>query len=336
MRSGRVGRFFLGADLGATSTRVLIASEDGVALGYGVAGPGNHEVAGHDGVFAAIKEAATHAATQAGVELGAIAGAGFGASGFDWPSDRPPLLATIARVGIGSPVALVNDALIGLIAGSSRGWGIGLVSGTGCNCWGRDPAGRLGRVSGEGVLLGEGAGSSELVARAVHHVNWGWTRRGPETALAAAMAEAVGAESTIDLLEGYARGRYPMGPELAPLVFRIAEEGDAVAREVVSWAGRELGELALAVARQLDMTETELEVVCIGGMFRAGELLLEPLRTALRSGCPGARLVPLMVPPAIGGLLLGMEEAGVAPSITVRSRLRDSTLQLVGAPGQHT
>ena len=71
-------------------------------------------------------------------ESDAIGGAGFGISGYDWPSERQPTLQAIATLGLSCPVDAVNDALIGLLAGSAQGWGIAVVSGTGCNCRGWD------------------------------------------------------------------------------------------------------------------------------------------------------------------------------------------------------
>jgi len=46
--------FFLGADLGATKTHMLIVDETGAARGFGESGPGNHETVGYDGMFEAM------------------------------------------------------------------------------------------------------------------------------------------------------------------------------------------------------------------------------------------------------------------------------------------
>ena len=47
-------RYFLGVDIGATKSHALIADESGCAVGFGVAGQGNHEVIGYDGLIAAL------------------------------------------------------------------------------------------------------------------------------------------------------------------------------------------------------------------------------------------------------------------------------------------
>ena len=96
----------------------------------------------------------------------------------------------------------------------------------------------------------------------------------------------------------------------APLVFQVAEAGDAVARGVIHWAGEELASLVLGVVRQLDLQDEPFDVVMVGSTFRGGPLLLDPLAAAVQAEAPGARLVPLVAPPVVGAVLLGMRTAG--------------------------
>ena len=83
----------------------------------------------------------------------------------------------------------------GLVIGSEEGWGVVAVSGTGSNCrgWDRERK-REGRVTGHGVLMGEGAGGSELMHRCMQLVGYAWTKRGPMTKLAEALAAHAGAK----------------------------------------------------------------------------------------------------------------------------------------------
>ena len=50
-------RYYLGVDIGATKSHGVIADENGRAVGFGAAGPGNHEVVGYDGLIAASAHA---------------------------------------------------------------------------------------------------------------------------------------------------------------------------------------------------------------------------------------------------------------------------------------
>ncbi len=315
-------RFFLGADVGGTKTRVLIADEFGRPAGFGEGGPGNPEGVGYAGMVAALRTAAGQALAAAGLSEDCIAGAGYGVAGYDWPSQRAPTLQAIARLGISAPVELVNDTIIGLLAGAPEGWGVAIVSGTGCNCrgWDRERR-REGRVTGHGLSMGEAAGGSELVLKALQAVAHEWTRRGPPTQLTPAFLYHTGMRSAAELLEGVLTEKLELDASAAPLVFEVAAAGDPVAVELVRWAGQELGEMANAVIRQLEFEDLEFGVVLIGSMFGGGPLLIEPMRQTIHDVAPGAHLVRLTSPPVVGAVLLGMEAAGLQPVAAVREAL---------------
>ncbi len=318
-------RYYLGADLGATKTHTLIVDETGHALGFGESGPGNHETVGYDGMFAAMHAGMAQALRAAGLKKQDIAGAGFGVAGYDWSSEVEATRSVIDRLGLQTPYKFVNDAVPGLIAGSEEGWGVVIVSGTGSNCrgWDREHK-REGRVTGHGVLMGEGAGGSELVHRCMQIIGYSWTKRLPETALANAMVAQVGAKDLEDLLRGYTTDEYRIGADAARIIFRVAEAGDPVARDLICWAGTELGELVNAVARQLEFENLAFDVVMTGSMFGGGALLIEPMRATIHKATPKARLVKLTAPPVIGAVMLGMEavESRVTPEI--RKTLKES------------
>jgi N-acetylglucosamine kinase-like BadF-type ATPase len=322
-------KYFVGGDVGGTKTHVVIADESGHLAGYGQSGGGNHESVGYNGLTQAISEAFNEAVVSADISIDQIAGAGFGIGGYDWESQRKDHLSAIAKLGFKAPIEIVNDAILGLLAGSEKGWGIAVVSGTGCNCWGwNQDRKHVGRVTGLGTLMGEGAGASELVHKAVQVVSYEWTHRGPKTALTPMFIRFVGAKDLEDFIEGYTLGRYDIGPAAAPLVFIAAEEGDEEARALIHWAGVELGELANAVIRQLDFQGLDFEVIMIGSMFQNGSTLTKPMQDTIHSLAPGAQLKRLTVPPVAGGLLLAMESANYKLKDSARGSLLKSVSQL--------
>jgi N-acetylglucosamine kinase-like BadF-type ATPase len=97
----------------------------------------------------------------------------------------------------------------------------------------------------------------------------------------------------------------------------VAEAGDQVARDLIHWAGCELGEMANAVIRQLKFEDLAFDVVMTGSMFEGGSMLIEPMRTTIHQLAPRAKLVRLTAPPVLGAVVLGMEAANfpVTPSI---------------------
>lgn len=325
-----MSRYFLGVDIGGSKSHALIADESGSAVGFGKGGPGNYEGVGWDGLRVTLQDIAGQALASAGIGVGHLAGAGFGIAGYDWPAEREPTLQAIEALGLDAPFEIVNDAVIALLAGATRGWGIAVIAGTSNNCRGRDKQGREGRVTGCGPRFGEYGGAVEIVARAVQAVSLAWSRRGPATRLAEAFVALVDAADVVDLLEGLALERYHLSHLAAPTVFEVATEGDAVAREIVRWAGQELGSLAAGVIRQLGFEEIGFELVLAGSLYDGSPALLEAMRATVHAVAPRARLIRLAVPPVVGGVLLGMEQARVQTA-DLRSVLIDSTQEMLVA-----
>jgi N-acetylglucosamine kinase-like BadF-type ATPase len=325
-------RFFLGADVGSTKTHVLIADATGGVVGFGKGGPGNHETVGYDGFQASLQTAVGQALISAGLEVHAIAGAGFGIAGYDWPSETENMLAVIHSLGLRAPVRAVNDAILGILAGSPEGWGVAVVSGTGCNCWGWDASREhIAQMTGGGLAMGEGAGGTELVEKAVQTVARAWTGRGPATVLTKAFSDYVRALDAADLIDGLMNARYHLSARAAPLVFQAAAGGDSVAQEIIRWAGRELGEMAVAVIRRLHFEAQAFDVIPVGSLYEGSPLLAEIMMQTVHAVAPNARLTLLAAPPIVGAVLLGMEIAGLTPGAEIRSKLNAYAGEVVNA-----
>ncbi len=305
-------QYFLGVDIGGTKTHALIADEQGAVVGFAQGGPGNWEGVGYDG-FTRVLAATVHKALEmAQLRIEQIAGAGMGIGGYDWPSQRQPHLEAIRPLGLRCPLEIVNDAVLGILAGAEDGWGVSVVAGTGCNCrgWNKDRT-REGRVvGGHGEWSGEYAGGYDIVARAMRAIVFEWVKRGPATALTPAFIERLGAKNLDDLVEGIYLGWYRFDPSLVLLTFEIAHRGDEQALEVVRWAGEELGMMAVSVIRQLELEDADFDVVLIGSLYKGHPLLTETLASTVHRVAPRARLTRLEAPPVVGGVLLGMEAAG--------------------------
>jgi N-acetylglucosamine kinase-like BadF-type ATPase len=277
-----------------------------------------------------MQAATRQALAQAGITPRQIAGAGFGLGGYDWPSELPPTLEAIRPLGMDAPLEVVNDAMIGLIAGTQAGWGLAVVAGSGCNCWGRNRQHKYGNVTGMGYPMGEGAGAGEMVSEAVRRVSRAWSLRGRATQLTEVFCELVGVQTATELIEGLTQERFELRGRAAPLVFKTAEQGDAVACDVIRWAGEGLADLAAGVIRQIEIQDEQFEVVLVGSLFNGGPLLVEPMRAAVRKVAPGATLVRLSAPPVIGGVLLGMEQCALQTS-GLRQNLIQTTQALLEA-----
>jgi N-acetylglucosamine kinase-like BadF-type ATPase len=223
---------------------------------------------------------------------------------------------------------LVNDGVLGLMAGATHGVGVNVTAGSSVNCRGRGHDGGEGRIVGNGMEFGEHAGAYEIVQRGLHMVNYTWIKRIPATALTKIYLEAAGAQDELELMELISNGEYYADPYLAIQVIDAAQAGDPAAGEVVRWAGEELGWLAVSVARQIGMENNEVEIIQSGSIFNSGEVITEPMRQVILRNCPKARLVRLDGPPVVGAIILGMEQAGF-DGYSVRDNIVKTAKELI-------
>lgn len=311
MASGEMQKYFLGVDVGGTKTHALISDDQGNVVGFAEDGPGNHQVIGYQGLSNILQAVVSQALDLASLKTEQMAGAGFGISGFDWPSQLEDHLKTIAPLGLNCPIDVVNNSIIALMAGASQAWGVVLVAGTGNNCRGRDRHGQEARITGEGSRFGEFGGAADMVEKAIQAISHDWIHRGPKTSMTDLFIDAAETKDINSLIEGIDLGYYDPDASWAPLIFQAASNGDQVAREIIVWSGCELGESACAVIRQLHIEKEEFDLILAGSVFTSGEIYIEPLRKTICAQAPNVRFIKLETPPVTGGVVLGMQRAGI-------------------------
>ncbi|MBW6466683.1 MAG: hypothetical protein K0B06_09280 [Brevefilum sp.] len=319
----RSKNYLLGIDTGTSKTHAMLSTCSGEVMGFGESGCGNYEVVGFDGFKDAMREATEQALNMAGINKAQILSMGLGISGYDWPSEAPLMTAAIQTLAIECDYRFENDVTIGLIAGSSEGWGVAVDAGTGNNVRGRDPEGRIGRITGNSVYYGEIGGGGEMVWLAQIAVTHAWSLRGPKTRLTQAFMDFAEVESEFELIEGLATEQIHLPPILAEEIFRLAAQGDLVAGEIITTSAHEIGLNVNAVIKQLDLQQRSFDLVLIGSIFKAGEPYLNPFRQTVNGFAPGANLIWLSVPPVVGAVLLAAEVVRI-PLHEIRGTLIDS------------
>jgi N-acetylglucosamine kinase-like BadF-type ATPase len=298
----------LAVDGGNTKTLAAVAGADGRTLGAGKGGSSDIYNAPEPAVaIDAIESAAREALMRAGVAPGDLGAAVFSLAGADWPEDFTLLEGALReRLGLPSAPLVVNDALGALRAGSPDWTGVAIVSGTYNAVGARHEDGRVFHLGfwpdgGGGRHIGRAA------LRAVYHAR---LRMGPATVLTERALTLYGVEDPIGLLYAFTRrGGLPEeeGDRLAPVVLDAADEGDAVAQEIVAGIGATLGRQGRACAEQLGLTPEGLTVVLAGGVFGHPS---ERLAAAAMAELPGAIAVRHPAPPIAGALLLALDRLG--------------------------
>jgi N-acetylglucosamine kinase-like BadF-type ATPase len=319
--------YILGIDGGATKTFALVADEGGRLLGFGQAGPSNHQGPGLEAAMAAVERAGGDAITNAGVRADDIAIVSCGLGGADLPEDFAMLQPALEHLNLGARVDLRNDTQVALRAGTHESWGVVLICGTGFNVAGRAPDGREIGFPGLGWISGDWGGAGTLAIEMVRLVMREDDGRGPPTALTPLLLEALEQPSAYELMRAlyHRKIERPRLVSTVPLLFRAAMRGDTPAQDLIIQLADELGASAVAVIRRLGLEAHRVEVVLGGSVFKGeGPLLTDTLIQVIHRAAPGAVLVRPAFEPVVGAVLLGLEAAGVRVDDALYARLHST------------
>jgi N-acetylglucosamine kinase-like BadF-type ATPase len=113
---------------------------------------------------------------------------------------------------------------------------------------------------------------------------------------------------------------------LAKVTAGAASEQDTVACAVFDAAAASLAGMAIAAARCLSWTAPQVSIV--GGVFKAGSIMLDPFMRYLVGTLPEATVAPPRYPPVLGALLLALEEGGCSLDQMVFQHLDRAAEQL--------
>jgi N-acetylglucosamine kinase-like BadF-type ATPase len=246
-------------------------------------------------------------------------------AGADYPTDVRRLQRALAPLRLGRSVIVRNDGFAGLRAGTSRPWGVAVISGSGINCVGIAPDGRTAAFPAVGDIAGDWGGGMSLGREALAAAIRGRDGRGPRTSLEAAVPRHFGYRRAYDLTYALYRGRLAEGRlrELAPLVFDMAISGDAVARSIIDRMADEVSGMAVAMIRRLRLARTDVEVVLAGGVMRNRDpAFLERIEASVISVAKRARLRRVRERPVLGAALIGLDRLALADHDAAEARLR--------------
>ncbi len=316
----------LAIDAGNTKTIALVARRDGSIIGMARTGCGDiYGATSPEEAVAAIIAAAQAAQHQASVQPGALAGVVLSAAGADWPADFAYLRNAMAEHGLDRNLLVVNDAIGALCAGSPDGTGVVIAVGTGVATGARSAEGRTWH-SGFWQLTQGAHAMSGLALKAVYGAELGLA---PQTALTEAALAHFGAPDVEALLYGMTRrDSRPTQAEIATFAARLlnaADEGDAVARELVLDQGQALGRYAQIAAGKVGIADRPYSLVLTGGMLRhPSPLLIDAIIAGARASAPNARPLRSQLEPAAGVVLLALAEAGIARNDAIFQRITDT------------
>ncbi|MFL6212796.1 MAG: BadF/BadG/BcrA/BcrD ATPase family protein [Blastocatellia bacterium] len=297
---------FLGIDGGGTKTHAIITTASYKIIGEGFSGASNPVRVGFDTAVANINQAIKQACEQSHITPHDITAGCAAIAGISHPIHYHTMRKALdARLRM-NHLELVTDARAALEGALDGRQGIVLIAGTGSIAMGMNEARQVERSGGWGPTLGDEGSGYDIARQALKAVAASFDGRAPRTVLTERICRELGITSAKDL-PGVIYNNEAASTQIASLARLVADtatQGDAVARQILAQAGRDLGELAVSVIRKLNLESVAFRVAYVGSVFKAGECVLEPLRDAVLKVAPRAEVSPPLRSPEIGAVKL--------------------------------
>ncbi len=314
--------YVLGVDGGSSKTVALVATLDGCVVGAGRGGQGDI-YDGEASAFNAVRTAVSAALKEAGLS-GPPWHSVFSMSGADWPEDFELIRSTMQADGL-TPLRVVNDAIGALYAGLPSGPGVVVACGTGAATGARGANGQLWHSS----FWQDTQGGYELSVKTLHAVFRAQLGVGPSTSLTGPVLEVLGVPSVEAALHLYTARAKPHPSRWAGLTRTLlgeADEGDAVARQIVTGHAHALGDYALTAARQVELETQPFSLVLTGGVFRhPSTLFTDALIARVGREHPQLTVLKGQLEPVFGAVVLALREVVVVVGRDVLASLKTSS-----------
>lgn len=301
--------YILGIDCGGTSTKALLTTVEGGIVGRGQGGPANYTVDGVDGVAKSVLEGVRGCLGPTPLDLSALHQEGvflaLGVSGAGRETETETVKEAFHSLGF-EHVVVAHDAIIALLGALGGADGVAVIAGTGSIAYGlRD--GQSGRAGGWGYLLGDEGSAFWMGIRALQQVMHGYDGRvlGDQDLQQAACDyfQVQGVAELVPLIHKIPIDRGLIGG-FSREITSLANGGHSLCQEILAGAGRQLGQLAVAVLSKLELLEVEGRVGACGGVFSAGDPILVPMQEEIHRRAPGQILTLPDFEPVVGAVLL--------------------------------
>jgi N-acetylglucosamine kinase-like BadF-type ATPase len=299
-------RYLLGVDGGATKTLAAVLDQDSKTVHLGHGGPSNEDAVGAEAAVAALLQAADEAIAAARITEADVGSAVLAIAGTDTDA-----IARNVREARTDKWLVVNDVLGAWATATGAGPGVAVISGTGSNVFGVGDDARAWRAGGWGHLLGDEGSGYWLGVQSIKAALRDREASGPPTALSEAVPVFFHAPS-VEAVASRVYSKPMTKGEIAAFAVeagRLAEEGDAVARQLYAWGARELSSQIAAVIAQTGLSGA-FPVGVIGSVSKAGSVFLDPLERAVLEHAPEASVGPVEMAPVGGSLLLAARACG--------------------------
>ena len=321
--SGR--RLFLGIDGGGTKTTFVCIDGDRQIVAATVEGTTYHLQIGLDAVVAVIRQGVATICGELGTTPLGLENIFFGLPAFGEDAVIDPQLEQACRSLLGHDrYSCGNDMICGWAGSRGGADGINIVAGTGSIGYG-ERLGRTARGGGWGEIFSDEGSAYWIAIQGLNAFTRMSDGRLPKGPLHGLFRMHFDIDFDLDIC-GRLMGAEPPSRDkiaaLSRLVAQAARHDDAEAVRIFERAASELAAIIDAIRLGLGFLPGEsVPLSYSGGVFRAGELIVTPLKVRLAQLSPDYRLVEPVLSPSLGSALYAARLAGEPLSAQAVRRL---------------
>jgi N-acetylglucosamine kinase-like BadF-type ATPase len=301
--------YFIGVDGGGTKTAFCLmddtgnicATANGIGTSYRERGIDAVCDTLHSGIRSLLKHVNCVEANISGIVIGIPC---FGESS----ANDTMLLMRLSAMFSPVPLRLVNDVEVGFAGSLALSPGIHLVSGTGSLAFGRNAQGETARCGGWDEFFSDEGSCYWLGQRALSLFSKEADGRLPRGPLYDLVRDHFSLNADYDII-GIVTNEYRSSrariAALQMILLGAARQGDPFALNAYQDAAGELALLTSAIRSKIWKSTDPCSVSYSGGLFLAGEIILDPLSKKLAAlNCV---LMPPLFPPHHGAALLALQ-----------------------------
>ena len=316
----------LGIDGGGTRTRAAIMDDRGDILGICVGNTSNYDDIGIDAARENIRQVVDCARGKAGINTDHFDAVFLGIGGVSSAADRAIVrkMASDLQLAPEKYIEADHDIRIALAGGLSGRPGIVQIAGTGSSCYGRNAAGQSWRSGGWGPLLADEGSGYWFGIEAMKAATRASDGHLSSTTLLPIVLDYLNLKDIDAIMhrvyaENMSRSEIA---SLSPLLIKAAKDGDAVSLEIVETGIQNMAQCVSIVAQKLNLQD-QCELSLTGGVFQAGDFIIERMRSAVQERIPRCTVEMAELPPVVGSCLLALDLLDVRLDLTKMKALKD-------------
>lgn len=304
--------YYLGIDGGGTKTKYLLVDDKLEKIAEREGTTIHIQQAGIDGIKTQITENIEKICEEAKIDIKDISYIFAGVAGYgESISDKNELDKAFKEI-MEVPYSIDNDAVNGWAGGTACKPGINMVAGTGSIAYGKNKEGKLARCGGFGPGIGDDGSAYWIALQTINEYTKQKDGRKEKTVLVDILEKEYGITYKYEIVDVVFNKLKFNRTELAKfstICFLAAEAGCEACKKIFRDSAEAIFEHIKALSKELNFTD-EFVVSYTGGVFKAGEHVLNPLKEMIKESGLKCQLQEPALDPWNGAALLAYTLAG--------------------------